>query len=46
MSEREEKLINKIISLQKEHNSLKIEEEKEKYELEIKLEENNNEEIK
>ena len=46
MSEREEKLINKIISLQKEHNSLKIEEEKEKYELEIKLEENNKEEIK
>ena len=36
MSEREEKLINKIAKLQKSHNSLKIEDEIEKYKKEIK----------
>ena len=36
MSEREEKLINKITKLQKVHNSLKIEDEIEKYKKEIK----------
>ncbi len=36
MSEREEKLINKISQLQKAHNSLKLEDEIKNYEIEIK----------
>ena len=36
MSEREEKIINKIAKLEKAHNSLKIEDEIEKYKAEIK----------
>ena len=36
MEESEEKLIQKIIKLEKAHNSLKIDEEKQKYEKEIK----------
>ena len=46
MSEREEKLINKITKLQKAHNSLKLGEEIEKYKKEIKSTEKDIENIK
>ena len=46
MSEREEKLINKIAKLQKAHNSLKIGDEIEKYKKEIKSTEKDVENIK
>ena len=46
MSEREEKLINKICKLQKEHNSLKLEEEIQKFKNEIHTKEKDIENIK
>ena len=46
MSEKEEKLINKICKLQKAHNSLKLEDEIEKYKSEIKEAEKYNENTK
>ena len=46
MSEKEEKLINKICKLQKAHNSLKLEDEIEKYKNEIKEAEKDNENTK
>ena len=46
MSEKEEKLINKISKLQKAHNSLKLEEEIKNYKIEIKEVEKDIEKIK